>query len=270
MQIQVLAIGDIMGKLGRKTVVAFLPNLKTELGVDLVIANGENLAHGKGFTQETVGEVFKAGVDVITSGNHMASKPEGLQILSERALPVLRPYNWARYQELAPGRGWLVQEVSGHKIAVVNLVGQAFFKASYENPFHAFDDIWAELKAEQVSAVIVDFHAEATSEKVAFGWHVDGRASLVVGTHTHIATADTRLLLQGTGYVTDLGMTGDRDGIIGVERESALPTFLTNLAGDYTLREKGVGILNSVLAQIDLDTGRCVKIERVDKEIEIT
>lgn len=258
-----------MGKLGRKAIASVLPSLKQELGVDVVIANGENVAHGKGMTRSTLAELFASGVNLVTSGNHMNKKPEGVEVLEEKILPVIRPYNWATVQESIPGRGYLIWEIKGKKIAIVNLIGQAFFKEMYENPFHAFDRIMQEIADQDISAVIVDFHGEATSEKVAFGWYVDGRVALVFGTHTHIPTADARMLLQGTGYITDLGLTGDRDGVIGVSREEAIEQYLTNMPSGFTLKEDGWAVFNAVLAEIDIDTGKCIHIQRVDRELEI-
>ncbi|MBT6757365.1 MAG: YmdB family metallophosphoesterase [Candidatus Jacksonbacteria bacterium] len=266
---KVLAIGDIMGKLGRRVVGRVLPDLKKELGIDLVIANGENIAHGKGMTRPTLQQVKDAGVDVFTTGNHMNKKPEGVEILETKEFPIIRPYNWSDELVSVPGDGSCIVEVSGKKILIVNLIGQAFFKEKFENPFHALDRVLEENKQEAVDAVIVDFHAEATSEKVGMGWHADGKTSLVFGTHTHVPTADQRILLEGTGYVTDLGMCGDHNGVIGVAREAAVEQFLTNLSTNYTLKEEGPAQFNAICATINTDTGRCESIERVDRIVEI-
>ena len=268
MIIKILAIGDIVGKIGRRALVALLPDIKKEYDVDLVIANAENIAHGKGFSYETLKEVSDVGVDVFTTGNHMNKKPEGVTVMDTKQMTVIRPYNWAEPGVSVPGEGFVMTEVGGVRIAVVNVIGQAFFKEKYANPFHGFDRALAEI-GDDIKVIIVDMHAEATSEKVAFGWHADGRASLVFGTHTHVATADTRVLLDGTGYVTDLGMTGDYNGVIGVAREEAVSQFLTNLSAIYTLKEEGVAQMNAVVASIDTETGKCVHIERVDRIVEV-
>ena len=258
-----------MGKLGRRVVTNVLPGLKNELGIDLVIANGENIAHGKGMTQATLQQAQDAGVDVFTSGNHMNKKPEGVEILESKSFPVIRPYNWSDENIEVPGDGSMIVEVAGKKILIANLIGQAFFKEKFENPFHALDRVLEERKQDACDAVIVDFHAEATSEKVGMGWHADGKASLVFGTHTHVPTADERILLEGTGYVTDVGMCGDYNGVIGVAREAAVQQFLTNLSTNYTLKEEGPAQFNAICATINTDTGRCESIERVDRIVEI-
>ncbi|HHY91757.1 MAG TPA: YmdB family metallophosphoesterase, partial [Firmicutes bacterium] len=199
---RVLAIGDIVGKPGRQAVTLLLPALKRELGVDLVIANGENAAGGFGLTPAVAEELWGAGVDVLTSGNHIWNKRE-ISPLLESEQRLLRPAN---YPPGVPGQGWCVWRRGSAAAAIVNLAGRVFMEA-LDCPFRLVSELLPRLRQE-TPVVIIDFHAEATSEKVALVWYVDGRASLVFGTHTHVQTADERVLPGGTGYITDLGMTG--------------------------------------------------------------
>jgi metallophosphoesterase (TIGR00282 family) len=252
---RVLVIGDVVGKPGRKALTALLPGLRAELRLDVVVANGENAAAGRGLTRATANEIFSAGVDVISSGNHIWDQKEVLELLDAR--PILRPAN---YPPDTPGTGLLC--VKG--LTVLNLQGRTFM-AAIDCPFRAAD---AHLPAGRPrTPVIVDMHAEATSEKVAMGWYLDGRVSAVVGTHTHVPTADCRILANGTAYVTDLGMTGARDSVIGFEIAAVHRLFLTQLPTRLPVEERAsVQKLNSVLIEIDDASGRATSIERVDRE----
>jgi metallophosphoesterase (TIGR00282 family) len=256
--VKVLMVGDVMGRPGRRAVAALLPGLRQELGVDLTICNGENAAAGRGLTLATSRELFDAGVDVITSGNHIWDQKEIIPWLSEDA-PILRPYN---YPPGTPGRG--VMTCNG--LTIVNLQGRTFMLA-LDCPFRAADAILKQLPAR--SAVFVDLHAEATSEKVALGWYLDGRVSAVVGTHTHVGTIDARVLPKGTAFVCDVGMVGGRDSVIGDEVDSVLSRFLYQLPHRLTVAENSrVLQFNAVLVDIDEATGLARKIVRVDREIE--
>ena len=251
-------IGDVVARLGRRAVREFLPGLRTELALDLVIANGENTAGGRGLTPATAQELFDAGVDVLTSGNHIWEQREVYPLL-DGDVPVLRPLN---YPPTVPGRGYLVHRGVG----VINLMGRTFMGLTVDCPFRAADAVLPALKAE-TAVVIVDMHAEATSEKAAMGWYLDGRVSAVLGTHTHVATADARLLPRGTAYVTDVGMVGARDSIIGMEVGPILERFLNQLPNRFAPVERGAAFFNAVLLEVEEESGRAVAIRRVDRDL---
>jgi 2',3'-cyclic-nucleotide 2'-phosphodiesterase len=220
---RVLFIGDVVGEPGRTAVERMLPKLIERHAPDLVITNGENVAGGLGITERTAKKLLEVGTDVITTGNHVYRHGEVYEFL-DRSERIVRPAN---YLESNPGRGWAVVTKDGIRWAVVNLSGTVFVDAAY-SPFHVADRLVAKLR-DQADYVIVDFHAEATSEKVAMGWHLDGRVLAVIGTHTHVPTADARVLPGGTAYITDAGMTGARGGVIGVKREQIIQRFLTQM-----------------------------------------
>lgn len=258
MPLNVLLIGDVVGKLGRRTVTAVLPELRKERGLDLVIVNGENTAGGRGLTPGKADELFRAGVDVITSGNHIWENREIYPVLNDPQAPVIRPMN---YPEGVPGRG-----VHIHRgVAILNAMGRTFMGVSIDDPFRAVDRALKDLPDCRVR--ILDFHAEATSEKIALAYYLDGRVSAVVGTHTHVPTADARILPNGTAYVTDLGMVGALHSVIGMETERVIERFLTQLPNRFDPVEKGPAVFNSVFIAIDEETGRALSIERVDREV---
>jgi hypothetical protein len=250
-------VGDVVGRLGRRTVQTVLPALRRERDVHLVIANGENAAGGRGLTLSTSEELFDAGVDIITSGNHIWEHREIYPML-EGESPIIRPLN---YPPGVPGHGLLVRD----GVAVINLIGRTFMGLDADCPFRAADAALSGLKDSPV--VIVDIHAEATSEKVAMGWYLDGRASAVIGTHTHVATADAHVLPQGTAFVCDVGMVGPANSIIGMEIEPIVERFLTQLPTRFSPVEKGPTIFNSVLLDIDETSGRTLSIERIDRDL---
>jgi hypothetical protein len=253
---RVLCIGDIVGKPGRKAVMAIVPALRRELSLDYVVANGENAAAGRGLTFDTAHDIMSAGVDVITSGNHIWDEKQIIPHL-DGELPILRPAN---YPPDAPGRG--ICTVGA--LTVINLMGRTFMY-EIDDPFRCADRLLESVGANQ--CVLVDMHAEATSEKTAMGWYLDGRVSAVVGTHTHVPTADPRLLPKGTAYITDLGMCGPRDGVIGVEAEPVIRKFLTGMPARFTVAEKSKVVqFNAVVIDIEDSTGQARSIERVDRE----
>ncbi|HZP27252.1 MAG TPA: TIGR00282 family metallophosphoesterase [Dehalococcoidia bacterium] len=254
----IVAIGDVVGKLGRRTIAEMLPQIRKEYPVDFVIANGENAAGGKGLTPSTADEMFRAGVDVITSGNHIWEHRDIYAMMNEGA-PIIRPLN---YPEGSPGRGYVI--TGG--VAVVNAIGRVFMPADTDCPFRGIDKVLSQLQNQRI--VLVDMHGEATSEKVAMGWYLAGRVSAVFGSHTHVPTADTRILPGGTAYVTDLGMTGPRDGIIGMEREPVLHRFLTQMPARFSAVEHGPAVINAILIDIDDETGKATSIQRIDREME--
>ena len=247
-------IGDAVGQTGRQAVAVLLPKLRRELEVDLVVANGENAAAGRGLTPAIADDLFQAGVDVITSGNHIWDHKEIIPHL-DRPIPILRPLN---YPAGAPGRGVLEQD----GVTVMNLQGRVFM-GNIDCPFKAADEALSKIPANSV--IIVDMHAEATSEKVAMGWYLDGRVSAVLGTHTHVGTVDARILPRGTAFVCDVGMTGARDSVIGDVVDNVLQRFLTGMPVRLEVAT-GPAILNAVLVEVDEGSGRARHIERVDRE----
>ncbi len=253
----ILILGDIVGKAGRKAVTYLLPQIKQSHDVNLTIANGENAAGGKGLTPNTAEELFEAGVEVITSGNHIWQYRDVYPLLDSEA-PVLRPLN---YPQGVPGRGVLTRD----GVAVINLQGRTFMPGALDCPFHAADRALRDLGGCRM--IIVDVHAEATSEKAALAWYLDGRVSAVTGSHTHIPTADTRLLPGGTAFITDVGMVGPRDSILGMEAGPVIEGFLSQLPTRFSTVDQGPIVFNSVLVQVDDQSGHAIGIQRIDSEI---
>jgi 2',3'-cyclic-nucleotide 2'-phosphodiesterase len=258
---RVLMIGDVVGSGGRKTVTKLLRDLKSELNIDFVTLQGENLAAGIGLTVDTVAEMVEAGANVLTTGNHVWDKRDFIEHLDDPYLPVLRPLN---YPPSAPGRG--ATDDSG-PVAVINLIGRVWV-GEFDSPFAVVDDLLAGGFG-QGKPIVVDFHAEATSEKAALAWHLDGRVAAVVGTHTHVPTSDNKILPGGTGFVTDLGMVGAVDSILGVEVEGSLGRFLAGYRQRMQPVRSGLMNFNSVLIDINDTTGLATSIERVDRQIEV-
>ncbi len=254
---RLLFIGDIVGKPGRELVRRGLAAIVARHQADLVIANGENAAAGFGITPDLAEDLFAVGVHVITGGNHSWDKKEIVPYIADHTR-LLRPAN---FPAGTPGRGRVVVEAdNGVSVAVINLMGRVFMTA-IDDPFRvALDE--AGIARRDARVIFVDFHAEATSEKVAMGWHLDGRATAVVGTHTHVATADARVLPQGTAYITDVGMTGPHDSVIGVERAAVLQRFLTGLPQRFETATENPR-LNAVLVTADETTGRAAGIEPI-------
>jgi metallophosphoesterase (TIGR00282 family) len=242
--VKLLFVGDVVGGIGRRTLAALLPGIRDAHQPDFVIVNGENSAGGVGITEKTARDLFEMGADAITLGNHAYRHREVYEYL-DREERVVRPAN---YPKGSPGRGVTVVERDGMRLGVVNLSGLVFLQA-VRSPFTEADAAIGELRG-RADAVLVDMHAEATSEKVAMGWHLDGRVTACVGTHTHVPTADARVLPGGTAYITDVGMTGSRNGVIGVKREQALERFikLTNVRFETADEEPW---LNAVLIEAD-------------------
>jgi metallophosphoesterase (TIGR00282 family) len=254
---RLLFIGDLVGKPGRELVRRGLAALVAHYEVDLVIANGENAAAGFGITPDLADDLFAAGVNVMTGGNHSWDKKEILPYFAEQPR-LLRPANLPAG---APGRGRFVAKAkNGVPVGVINIMGRVFMTA-IDDPFRVVLDEIAAVRPE-ARLIFVDFHAEATSEKVAMGWHLDGRVTVVVGTHTHVQTADERVLPQGTAYITDVGMTGPHDSVIGVERSIVIQRFLTALPQRFDTATENPR-LNGVLVTADEATGRATAIARV-------
>jgi metallophosphoesterase (TIGR00282 family) len=252
-----LFIADVIGSPGRDVVRALLPGLRKRLDLHLVVCNGENSAAGFGLTRDVAKELFEAGVDVLTGGNHLWDKKDSMDYLGEEPR-LVRPANLPAG---APGEGWRVfKATDGTAVGVVNLIGRVFMKEA-EDPFRTADAALDALK-DKCKVVLVDFHAETTAEKVALGWHLDGRVSALIGTHTHVQTADDRVLPKGTAYLTDAGMTGGFDSVIGMDRRAALHRFLTLLPQRLT-PAAGDLRLNAVLVQVDSATGKAQAIRRI-------
>jgi metallophosphoesterase (TIGR00282 family) len=258
-EIIVLFIGDIVGRLGRKIVKELLPKLKKEHSVDLTIANGENSAAGYGITEKVYKELTEAGIDVITMGNHMFDKKDFSKVL-EDCPKIIRPAN---YPPDVPGKDNIIVETKSGKVAVINLLGRVFMPPM-DCPFRVGEALIEKLKQE-TPIVIVDFHAEATSEKCALGYFLDGKASAIIGTHTHVMTADERILAGGTAYLSDLGMTGAYDSVIGMNKEAIITRFLTQMPHRFEPVTEGTGILNAVILKIDPKTGKAKEITRINK-----
>ena len=254
---RILMIGDIIGRPGRRAIRSLVPGLREEHGIDLVIANAENTAGGFGLTLETAYELLENGVDVLTSGNHVWDQKDIVPHMDE-GLPLVRPANYPD----APGRGYIVHD----GVMVMNLIGRVFM-APLDCPFRTAAGILNEVAKDGPRVVLVDFHAEATSEKQAMGWYLDGRVSAVVGTHTHVGTVDTRVLPSGTAYVTDVGMTGPVDSVIGSDSSAVLDRFLTGLPNRLTVAS-GPVIMNSVLVEVDSESGKALSIDRMDRMVK--
>jgi metallophosphoesterase (TIGR00282 family) len=262
MPVKLLFIGDIIGKPGRQAVSRELHRLVDRYMVDLVIANGENAAGGFGITEETANDLYKCGIDVLTSGNHIWDKKESVAFVN-REERLLRPAN---YPEGAPGRGsGLFTTAGGARVAVLNLEGRVFMN-NLECPFRTADREIARLQAE-TPIILVDFHAEATSEKTSLGWYLDGRVSAMIGTHTHIQTADERILPGGTAYLTDAGMTGSFDSVIGVRKDEAITKFLSQLPTKFEVAKNNLR-LNAVAVAVDEESGKAVSVERINISCE--
>lgn len=265
--LSILFIGDIVGSMGRATITQLLPELKKEYAPDLVIANGENIAHGKGVTIATVNELLAAGVDWITLGDHAFDNPKEIEACIAKNLPVIRPAN---FKKNAPGQGYTIIQTPKGEVLLANLLGQVFMSRHFDSPFEAWNEIEALFTDKKFSAIIIDIHAEATSEKVAFRHFIDGNVSALIGTHTHIQTADAQISAAHTGYITDVGMTGYADGVIGVAKESIVATFLTNIRHAHELPETGNSILNGVHLLIDPESCQCLKITPIQRSTTIS
>jgi hypothetical protein len=256
---RILFAGDVVGSPARKFLQEKLPRLRVEHKLDAVIVNGENAAAGSGLTRDTAHEIFSAGVDLITTGDHIFKRKESREVLE--TMDVVRPLNQS---VMAPGRGFMVKNINGVKVGVVNLLGRVFMPP-VDCPFQAVKNILENILKE-TPVVIVDMHAEATSEKLAMGFFLSGKVSAVLGTHTHIPTADERII-SGTAYITDCGMTGSFDSVLGRDKAAIIEKFVTNLPVKFNLAQGDVR-LQGVILDIDEKTGRASKIERIEvKEV---
>ena len=259
---RVLAFGDVIGDTGRKAFAGSINRLKVKLMPDLVVLNGENSAHGFGITRQVAGQLLDTGVDVITTGNHVWQKKEVFDFID--AIPnLLRPIN---YPPNTPGHGSFIYEVNGLKAAVINAMGRIFMDP-IDDPFQSVDREIERLKNEGVKIILVDFHADATSEKQAFGWYFDGRLSAVWGTHTHIQTADERILPKKTAYITDIGMCGSIDSVIGMKIEESFRKVIHHLPVRFSPEDRGTIEIQGVIIDIDRNTGEAVLISRIKEAV---
>ncbi len=253
---KILFIGDIVGKTGRLAVKSLLPLIVNKYKVDLVLANGENAAGGFGITEKVASELFSYGIHVMTSGNHIWDKKESIPYIGKEAR-IIRPLN---YPPGVPGYGSTAITMRGIRIGIINLSGRVFM-SSMDCPFRVGMAEIERLRKE-TNIIIIDFHAEATSEKIAFGYYVDGKVSAVIGTHTHVQTADEKILPGGTAYITDVGMTGPSDSVIGIDKEQIIERFLLQMPRKFETA-RGGGIFSAVVIEIEDDTGRSTAIQRL-------
>lgn len=254
---KVVFIGDIVGLIGRDMVFDHIARLRRKYNADVVIANGENAASGRGITKAIFDDLLRAGVDVVTMGNHTWDQKEIYDFIDDTDY-LIRPAN---FSDEAPGKGMTTISKNGVTLSVINLHGRTFLPP-HDDPFEKAEKLLEEAHAIS-PLVFVDFHAEATSEKIAMGWHLDGKASVVVGTHTHVQTADERILPGGTAYLTDAGMTGPYDEILGMKKEDVIYRFKTNLPVRFEVPKKGRGQLNGLYVEIDNQSGKALSVERI-------
>ncbi|HQM45271.1 MAG TPA: TIGR00282 family metallophosphoesterase [Smithellaceae bacterium] len=259
---KILFIGDIIGKPGRRAVKELLPSIVTGHEVDLVIANCENAASGFGVTRDVVEELYEARIDILTSGNHIWDKKEVLEFIDDYET-LIRPAN---YPATAPGRGSVLMPTpGGDYVGVLNLAGRIFMQPM-DCPFIAAKEAIARLKT-KTNVIIVDIHAEATSEKKALAWYLDGQASAVLGTHTHVQTADNEVLPGGTAYISDAGMTGPFDSVIGIKKDIVIEKFLTQMPNKFDVAKNDVR-LQGVILDVDAESGRARSIERISLKLK--
>ncbi len=261
---KILFFGDVVGKPGRLALKALAPKLRAEYAADVVMANLENIAHGKGLTRETFQDILDAGVDIGTGGNHTFAKPEANEIYADEQYQLVRPLNLPAG---TAGKGQKTFQVGQKKVVVLNLLGQfGMHPEPVDSPFPLMQRLRPELPAD-ADAIIVDFHAEATSEKVNMGWLLDGYVSAVIGTHTHVPTADARILPKGTAYITDVGMVGLTNSSLGVDKDLALQRFLTEDKVHFDIPEHGEVTVSAVL--IDITDSKATGIERIERHITV-
>lgn len=254
---KILMVGDVFGRAGRHTFAELTPKLKVEKNIDVVVVNGENAAHGKGLTVSTFNELLSGGADIITTGNHVWSHKEIMEFIDREPF-LLRPAN---FPEGTPGNGYCIFPYRSKNIGVINLMGRTFMQP-LDCPFVCGEKIVQQIK-NQCDIILIDFHAEATSEKISLGYFLDGKVTAIVGTHTHVQTADERILPQGTAYITDLGMVGILDSVIGLDIDSVVEKFITCRLNKFVVPEKGACVYAAVLIDIDDSTNKPKNIERI-------
>lgn len=253
---RILFLGDIVGNPGREFLKTLLPMVRKSEQLDCVFANGENAAGGSSLTSDTAKDLIASGVDIITSGDHIFKKKEAVEVVTN--LPVLRPLN---YGTKVPGAGWMIKDFNGVKVAVINLIGRVFMQP-LDCPFIAAQTVLADI-LKQTKIIIVDMHAEATSEKIAMGYFLAGKVSAVLGTHTHVPTADEKIINNHTAYISDLGMTGSCDSVLGREKDQIIERFVTNMPVRFNLAQNDVRA-QGVILEIDNHSGQAISIKRVE------
>ena len=261
--IKILAIGDTYGEPGRKAIELYVNNMKKKGEVDLVVCNAENAASGAGITENIAKELFAAGCDVLTCGDHAFDRKKEVEAFFKTETRLLRPAN---FPKILPGSGACVVESKGRKVGVIHVAGQVFMRYHFASPFLAVDDEIEKMKKQDVKIIVVDMHGEATSEKVAISWYLDGRVSAVVGTHTHVQTADERVSAKRTACITDLGMTGPYDSVIGAEKEPIIHRFLSQTNVRKEVAKHDVKLCGAIIT-VDPHSGEAVKIERIQKQV---
>ncbi len=255
-----LIFGDLFGKVGRALMQQHCARLQKKYKPDFTIANSENLTHGSGISNTTINEMMDAGIDFFTGGNHSLDNHNGQQTLAIPGIPVIRPANIAKS---APGDGYRLVQVNGHNVLIINLLGTLFMPKQYANPFTMVDTILEAFTGIELASIIVDFHAETTAEKLAMAHHLDGRASLLFGTHTHVPTADERIFDKGLGYISDIGFNGPLNSVIGLNPEMTIRNFTHTQKQKNRIVESGPGMLCALLVTIDTRTRACAKITRI-------
>lgn len=260
--IRIIAFGDIIGRAGREALKFIIPDIKKKYSADIIIANGENLAHNEGVTEKILNEVLENGVDFVTLGDHAFDREkEMVRIFASDSYPIIRPAN---FPPGIPGKGWKIIDTKKGKVAILNLLGRVFFREIPDCPFRMADNLLKEISAE-TKIIICDFHAEATSEKKAMGYHLDGRVSAVYGTHTHIPTADEQILPKNTAYITDTGMTGPRKSVIGSDPQNSIKHFITQMPFSYEISKDPEIEVNAIFIEIEPKNGQALKFERIRK-----
>lgn len=262
---KILYIGDIVARIGRRAVQQVLPELRQEKQIEFVIAQSENMSTGNGITTKAVNEMREAGVDFFTGGNHSFKKPEGVELMMDPKNNIIRPAN---YPGKTPGRGWAIAETPFGKILIINLLGQLFNGPQLDHPLKVIDIILEDNKDEKLVATIVDFHGDLTSEKVGIGFYLEGRVSAAVGSHIHVSTADARVLPGGTAHITDVGMTGPVDSILGVKKDIILERWLNQLPNKFENPTTGMVQFSSVLIDVDRN-GKATSIEQILRQVEV-
>ena len=254
---RILFVGDVMGSLGRQMISDYLPKLKQKYAPQMTIVNGENAASGRGITEKIYKKLLQDGADVVTMGNHTWDNRDIFNFIDD-AKKIIRPAN---FPEGTPGNGMVFVKVNTVELAVINLQARTFM-VPLDDPFAKIDELVAEAR-KRTPLIFLDFHGETTSEKIAMSWYLDGRVSAVIGTHTHVQTNDTRILPEGTAYLSDVGMTGPRDGVLGMKKEAVIDKFMTALPHRFEVVEEGAGILSGCVIDLDNVTGHAKKIELV-------
>jgi len=263
---KILFIGDIVGRPGREIVKKALPGIIKENKIDLVIANPENAAHGRGVNENILNELMEGGVDAFSGGDHSFDEKHQLEEVYGGKYPILRPANFSKN---APGDGYVVINKGKSRVLFISLIGRVFMKMDYDCPFHKLDEILANFAKQKFSAIILDIHAEATSEKIAMFRYANSRVSAVLGSHTHVMTADEQVSKEGTAYISDVGMSGYSDGCIGIECEGVIETFLSQMRSSHEIPDSGKAMMNAVLVEIDSKSGKEKKIKRINKNLTI-